>query len=189
MNHQKSDFEEQHPDLAEIEALRTGESTDSTEAHVRSCSPCQRILDELSALSEDATANRPSIPTVPESADLAVRNIIARRSNEIRWRRSHARFVGRPAWAAAAAVVIVFLSIWMMSPHQREFLSTSTSSALSGDVDRSGEVDIVDAYLMAVGLEAGVRIPRNWDLNDDGSIDRQDIVVVTESAVAVVEEV
>ena len=189
MNHHEINFDEQHPDLAEIEALRTGESSDPIEAHVRSCQLCRRILDELSALSRDATSNRPSIPAVPESADRAVQDIIARRSNEIRWRRSHARFVGRPAWAAAAAVIVIFLSIWIMSPHQREFLSPGTSSVLRGDVDRSGVVDIVDAYLMAVRLEEGIGIPGNWDLNNDGTINRQDVAVVTESAVAVVEEV
>ncbi len=180
---------ERHPDLMELEAARTGEATVAVRDHVKACPRCQEIIAELDMLAVDARVNRPAVMGTPSRADEAVFSVIEQRSQEIRWRYpKRRRFLTRPVWAAAAAIAVAVLTWSVLSPHRAMLPTIVKSVSYAGDVDRDGAVDIVDAYLMALRLESGIKTPENWDLNKDGAVDKQDIAVVTLAAVAVVEE-
>ncbi len=68
----------------------------------------------------------------------------------------------RPRWvpyvAAAAAAAVVTLLVW---PTPRE--------------QRAARPDIVDAYLLALQLEAGDPVDERWDLDGDGRVGRADV--------------
>ncbi len=52
-----------HPDLADLEAARTGEAPADVDAHVRACEECRRMVAELATC---ARALAPVPPPVPE---------------------------------------------------------------------------------------------------------------------------
>jgi hypothetical protein len=54
------------------------------------------------------------------------------------------------------------------------------------DIDASGAVDIVDAYLMSRRLKRGAA-PSSWDFDDDGAVTDTDVDVVVSRAVALVD--
>ena len=58
-----------HPDLADLEAARTGEAPADVEAHVRACAECRRIVAELATC---AGALAPVPPPVPESIEARI---------------------------------------------------------------------------------------------------------------------
>src|SRR5438094_7664451 len=58
-----------HPDLADLEAARTGEAPGDVEAHVRACAECRRIVAELATC---AGALAPVPPPVPESIEARI---------------------------------------------------------------------------------------------------------------------
>jgi hypothetical protein len=67
-------------------------------------------------------------------------------------------------FAAAAAIFLAVASLWMSrNPH---------------DLDGSGRVDIVDAYLLASGLKDG-------DVNGDGLVDQKDVEALAREAVTI----
>jgi len=127
--------------------------------------------DDLRALAGALRDLQPAAPAVPESVDEA---ILARARPALARRRPLRllRWAGAVA-AAAAALLISLLADW--SPAARSPL----------DVDRSGRVDILDAFRMAKRIETGPSPDPAWDLNHDGRIDRQDVDVVAMAAVKV----
>ena len=52
------------------------------------------------------------------------------------------------------------------------------------DIDRSGRVDIVDAYLMSRRLGTRAEAPRSWDFDRDGAVGEADVKAVAMQAVA-----
>ena len=173
-----------HPDLAELDACRTGEASDDVVAHVQSCAQCQARLEGLRALASQLAA--PPSALVPDNADRAVMEMIARRSEEIRKQPRLIRLVPRTAWAAAA-VLLLCCSLWVF--HVREpGRRAAPARRLAADVDGNGSVDIVDAYLMARRVKdagAGAALSMTWDLNHDGLVDGRDVDVVAGRAVSI----
>ncbi len=55
----------------------------------------------------------------------------------------------------------------------------------SEDFDRSGRVDILDAYALACKVDRGERVASAWDLNHDGAVDRKDVDAIAMAAVRV----
>jgi predicted anti-sigma-YlaC factor YlaD len=166
--------QDQHPDLAELEALRTGEAAAETERHVRDCAECRALLEELGALgARVAAAAAPRAGLLPPEADRAVLAGIAGRAAQIRARRRP-----RLGWAAAAAAAAALLAAGLWA-----------SSRPASDGPRLGATaDIVDAYLMDRALRAGRPAPRAWDLNRDGRVDRLDVEALARKAVRVSRE-
>jgi hypothetical protein len=133
-------------------------------------------------LSEALRSPEPAVP-VPESADRAVRAHAGQRAAEISRELVRRRVRLWPVWAAAAALLLA-AGAWGLvgrrlgdAPPARE--------PLRADVDGSGSVDIVDAYLLARRLEPSGRADPAWDLNRDGRVDRADVDAVARIAVAV----
>ena len=68
-------------------------------------------------------------------------------------------------WLPLAASITIAATI---------FYFTRTGSALAGDLNRDGAVDVIDAMLLAERVERGERIGLNADVNNDGRIDARD---------------
>jgi len=113
---------------------------------------------------------------VPAAADAAARAVIRSRAAEIR------RAAGRrhrhlwPVWAAAAALLLA-AGTWLALSRGK--------SPLAGDIDRSGRVDIVDAYLLARRINEGGKLEARWDITGDGKVNRGDVEAVATRAVSI----
>lgn len=145
-----------HPDLAALEALRTGEATAEEANHVKSCPGCRTAFEELKQLAGRLEGlSRPRVE-VPASVRSAIRDRAARSL-------SRPRRVWVPL-AAAAALLAGVVAVW----------TSQSSERLPGDVDGSGRVDIVDAYSLAVSIRSG-EAGSDHDLTGDGRVDADDV--------------
>jgi hypothetical protein len=120
---------------------------------------------------------------IPQDADRAVLAFIDERARSIREAPRKTRTVRYVAWAAAAALAAA-VGVWTLSGGRR----LSTVPAVAEDIDRSGTVDILDAFLMARRLQQDTERPASWDLNRDGRVDGTDVDLVAQKAVAVTKE-
>jgi hypothetical protein len=120
---------------------------------------------------------------IPQDADRAVLAFIDERARSIREAPRKTGTVRYVAWAAAAALAAA-VGVWTISPARR----SSTPPAVAEDIDRSGTVDILDAFLMARRLETAADRPASWDFNRDGRVDGADVDLVAQRAVAVTKE-
>jgi hypothetical protein len=83
------------------------------------------------------------------------------------------RIVFLPRWAAmAASVALVGGLIY--------FSQTRNQNFAVKDINRDGDVDILDAFALARKIEAGEKAA---DLNHDGEIDQRDIETITSDVV------
>jgi hypothetical protein len=128
-----------------------------------------RLVRDLQAL---YTSGR-----VPAGVDQAV---LARSRRSLAARRRKRFLVLRALPAAAAAGLVIWLAL-----ERRTHVGTAVAAA---DVDGSGRVDIVDAYVLALRIEERPVDPSErarWDLNEDGALDRLDVDAVASAAVKV----
>jgi len=107
---------------------------------------------------------------VPPVVDEAVLSRARERFAEIRRRRSRAKAVW---WMSAAAcfIAIAFLASALIKAPRFE----------RADVDRSGRVDILDAFALARRIQQGTA--GGFDLNQDGVVDKLDVDLVAAQAV------
>jgi hypothetical protein len=107
----------------------------------------------------------------------------------------------RPHWlyagfAAAAAVLIVGILLPELLPgthndgvsSQRvatHMLTVMPSPSQAEDVDHSGKVDILDAFVVAKLVETGKQVEAAYDVNGDGKVDQSDVDRIAHAAVAV----
>ena len=118
--------------------------------------------------------------TVSEEIDRSVSLMARRHFGASRHVRSVVRWLSVGA-AAAAALLVVF---WSTSVHHAPPPEVVVSAAIVGDVDASGEVDILDAFALARKLEDAEPLPGEWDLNADGEVNRKDVDAVAYAAVS-----
>jgi anti-sigma factor RsiW len=150
----------QHPSDVELELARTGEADEDVCSHIRACPACSgraAMLDELSA------ALRQGSPAVqiPELVEAR----ILRHGRRTASRRPRAR---RLRWAAAAAAAVLLVaSTWILR-------SPRDGGTLSADLNGDGVLDILDAYTLAMRVEAGGAVEATWDIDKNGQIDRRD---------------
>jgi hypothetical protein len=125
--------------------------------HLEECAECRRAVESLRGLAERL---RPATVEVPPEIDRAILAAAARPRLRARW------------WvpAAAAAALLVALTLRERAP---------------GDVDGSGRVDILDAYLLALRIEGGAGAGRRFDVHGDGVVDRADVERIARLSVAV----
>ena len=142
-----------HLDLLGLDAVRAGDATPDQRAHAEHCAACRATIDGFRALAARLTPAPIEVP-----AGVTRRILQPRRT----W---------KPV-AAAAAAVLVAAGAWF-----------ATRPALPGDVDRSGRVDIVDAYALAIRLKSGQPEPGH-DLNGDGKVDERDVDEIARRSVA-----
>lgn len=88
------------------------------------------------------------------------------------------------AGAAIAAMVTVGALLWgLRSGAPSELTAPRLVATIKEDIDRSGRVDILDAFALARHIDAGHSMQSQWDINDDGSINRVDVDAVAQVAV------
>jgi hypothetical protein len=80
-------------------------------------------------------------------------------------------------WAAASAAVL--LATWLV-----QTVAKSGAAASAEDLNRDGQVDILDAFALARGLQHGETPSPRLDLNGDGVIDQRDVEVLAHDAVS-----
>jgi hypothetical protein len=157
------------------------------------------LVEDLAALHEADLA----VPPEVDRAVLAVaRQHIAagplrrsagrlRRSAD-RVRRSQPRPLLRWAPVGAMAAVAVLFTLLLLpgrlhrAVHEKSArkLSPAAEQIEREDIDRSGEVDILDAFALARRIESGATLRRDWDVNGDGAVDGEDVKQIALAAVS-----
>lgn len=205
---------EKIPNLADLEARRTGEA----EGDFSEDASTRQALEEIAAIAEQFKQARPKPGEIPEAVDEAILSRLREQGQRIRRKRSFRRLVRNPAWAVAATVLICF-SIWNAhlyfeekgeaertqyvktekqpeetSPWRKEEAAAPKARTAAKhaapehvyeqDIDKNGLVDIVDAYLMAKAVKEQKDSPSEWDFNRDGAVNEGDVQVVARAAVA-----
>jgi hypothetical protein len=112
----------------------------------------------------------------PQRLDVAVAGMARMRADEVRRQLTARSRRLRPVWAAAAAVL---LAVGAWTAH-----SLNRPAAMPGDLDGSGGVDIIDAYLLDRLVVSGGEAEGSCDLNGDGRVDRADVRALAGRAVA-----
>ncbi|RPJ18951.1 MAG: hypothetical protein EHM35_21290 [Planctomycetaceae bacterium] len=91
-------------------------------------------------------------------------------------------------WAAVAAAAVIVLctilytTVTHDTPHSAFRIPHSVDPGRA-DIDSSGRVDILDAFRLARHVESRGQAQTEWDFNDDGLVDRQDVDIVAFAAV------
>ncbi len=112
---------------------------------------------------------------VPPAVDEAVLSRARGRFAEVRRRRSRAKAV----WWMSAAACFVALALLASSLIKAPRFERA-------DVDRSGRVDILDAFALARRIQQGTA--GGFDLNRDGVVDKLDVDFVAAQAVRLKKE-
>ena len=112
---------------------------------------------------------------VTPAVDTAVLSRARERFAEIRRRRSRAKAVW---WTSAAACffALALLASWLIRTPRFE----------RADVDRSGRVDILDAFALARRIQQGTA--SGFDFNGDGVVDKLDVDFLAAKAVRLKKE-
>jgi len=123
--------------------------------HAERCAECRAAVEGLRDLAARLAA--PPIEVPPH-----VRRRILR--------------AARPRWlplAAAAALLFGLAGLWLIRPSE------------PADVDRSGSVDILDAYTLARRLSRGEALDSRWDVTRDGKVDADDVDAIARRSVLI----
>jgi len=86
-------------------------------------------------------------------------------------------------WPAFATVCV--LGIWMarLLIPQGEFKSAIRTDYAREDLNRDGQVDILDSFALARELKSGKSLPAIFDVNGDGVVDERDVALIAAHAV------
>ena len=84
-------------------------------------------------------------------------------------------------WAAAAITVVVVL---VVLPQFLRKPGALPGVGLAGDLNRNGQVDILDAFALARELKTGAHPGANWDITGDGVVDERDVAALAARAVS-----
>jgi hypothetical protein len=149
-------------------------------------------LETPGTLAEDlAVIGAPDLPVPPE-VDRAI--LVAARRHFALGRRTQRR-QPRPLlrWApvgvivAAAALLLSLLLPSLQSSRERAMKMEQHAQGrqvLPQDLDRSGEVDILDAFFLARQIERPAGLRPEWDMNGDGKVDGEDVKQIAHAAVS-----
>ena len=178
---------DEHPDLADLDALRTGEASFEVKSHVERCALCQDLVRELARLAPGLkAAARPPSLEIPAEIDARILSTARGRARK----RAYLRWPG--LLAAAASVLIAAGIFWGVRGRGRgrgrvREPSAPPAEELAMDIDGSGSVDIVDAYLISRRLKRSGAVPSSWDWDGDGRVGGRDVELVARRAVALAE--
>lgn len=114
----------------------------------------------------------PPGPSVPDEVDHTIR--AAAQAKFARLRRF--RSVLRWGSVAAAAAILGFTV--------RVAWFDSSDSFAREDLNRDGQVDILDAFTLAQHIQAHEKLKAAWDINGDGVVDQKDVDVLAQEAVS-----
>ena len=103
-------------------------------------------------------------------------------------------------WAAAASLMLLLfltlpgekhtspsalakasVSAEEVAPKQKP--SSPTTIISRKDINKDGQVDILDAFTLASRIKAGAAIEENWDINGDGQVNQADVEEISAFAV------
>ncbi len=126
--------------------------------HLDSCPECRSAVEGLRSIAARLLPSRIDVPASVRARILAMA-------------RPRRRWI---PGAAAAAILLGVAGLWLSRP-----------APVPGDVDRSGSVDILDAYSLALRLREGRPIEAAWDLTADGRVDAADVDEVARRSVKV----
>ncbi len=175
-----------HPDEFELDALRTGEAGSAVAEHVSGCDACRDRLAALETLAGDlaaaSTVAEPPV-TVPEAQDAAILALASATARRIRGRRRHLVALG--ALAAAAAVVLMLVWNGPRWPGRDDGRAVAFHPH---DVNRDGEVDILDAFALARTVDRAGDTRDEWDFNRDRVVDGGDVSWLGARIVAISED-
>lgn len=179
---------ENEHDLVFLEALRTGEEHGLSQDALKS-DIGKEAFNDLVSIAEAFKGYRPAPDDIPEAVDQAILSDIRSRADEIQRQRKVVFLFPRRTWAAAVGVLALFIISWNLflqsedptPPPMTARLETLDSSR---DVDGSGSVDIIDAYMMARRVKEGGGLSMEWDFDHSGTIDKKDIQSLAMTAVA-----
>jgi hypothetical protein len=120
---------------------------------------------------------------VPGSVD---DRILYEARTHLRRAEENKRVLRFPAWLAWAAAVVLGLGLIFLL--RWEGRSPAARVVMREDIDRNGQVDILDAFALALRLQQGLRGdgqggPDVNDVNTDGVFDQRDIDYVAARAV------
>jgi hypothetical protein len=120
---------------------------------------------------------------MPGGRDEAI--LAAARQHFVRQRRSRMLHRWLPVGAGAAAAAAIALIVWTSAPLTEPSAESpaAMATALPGDIDGNGRVDILDAFLLARSIEAGADHVPGGDINGDGVIDHHDVDAIALTAV------
>jgi hypothetical protein len=132
--------------------------------------------DDLPELGRDLRRLYQPPAEVGADADAAIR--AALRFGFAESRRKRLVFVRRlaPIAGVAAAAAVVLFVFWLatLGPPSTPPVPAAARTD-PADLDRSGTVDILDAFHLARRLEAGEAIDPALDFNRDGAVDARDV--------------
>lgn len=117
---------------------------------------------------------------VPRAIDQAVLGAMREKFAKRRRMRLTIRWSSVASGALAACVAVV---IWLSTGSSGIAPHTPVTSAIKGDMDASGRVDMVDALILATRMKRGEMPDAAWDLNGDGKIDQADVEAIAHGAV------
>lgn len=117
--------------------------------------------------------------TVPPEVDRA---ILDKASQKLaRPRKQHQIFRWAGVFASAAAVIIFAC---VLVNHQKPATQSIALVEVSTDIDKNGEVNILDAFKLAKQIQSPGELDKKWDINGDGNINQGDVDLVASAAVS-----
>jgi hypothetical protein len=120
--------------------------------------------------------------SVPPEIDRA---ILDKASNKFLHRQKRNRIVRRIGIAAAtAAVILLAFSLDLSKRSKTQVPTASLAQTVSFDIDKSGRVDILDAFKLARHIESAATVDTNLDMNGDGIINQDDVDSIATAAVS-----
>jgi hypothetical protein len=143
----------------------------------------QQLVDDL----RSAFGGRVEVPREVDAriwAGARRASVERRRQRVLRW-----------AQGAAAAAAAIALTVWLSWPVGElvgpgpAVPSSQMTANHPGVFDDSHQPDILDAFALARRLESRAPADASWDVNGDGSIDREDVNLIAARAVSLNERV
>ena len=122
---------------------------------------------------------------IPGDVDGAIGEMAKQHFAAKKSRRGAAWWGGVATAAAAVLLVVLYAPQFLPKAEQSPPVATEApeSASVHGDVDGSGEVDILDAFALARMIREKPTESTTWDMTNDGLVDEGDVNAVAMVAV------
>jgi hypothetical protein len=136
-------------------------------------------------LTEDLAALTQSRALVPSDIDQAVMAEAKSHLANVTARPSSRTWLWRVGAVVAASVLVSWAvnDLMVSGPAQREPMTNAHAQFVAADITRDGQVDIVDAMVLARRVETQQPLVEEWDFNIDGQVTRADADVIAMQSV------
>jgi hypothetical protein len=126
---------------------------------------------QLARALHEAYTHSPIIPAAVEDSILA-------QAHEKFARRRRLRLIAR--WGtglAAGLAAMIVLVVWLHHPKPAQNFA-------KGDINADGQVNMIDALVLAKHLSTHDKSDQTWDINGDGRIDQKDVDAIASASVS-----